>query len=92
MTAAATMKEPRYRLQQPNQSELNDLVRNLCLSKDQSEVFASRLLQRNILDSGTKVTFYRTREGRLLHLFSKEDGVVFCNDIARHFGVIGVST
>ena len=84
-------EEPSFGPQLFNQSELNDLVRDLCLSKEQSEVLASRLQEKNILDSGTKVTFYRTREGSLLHFFSKEDDLVYCNDVAGLLGLMGVS-
>ena len=44
------------------QGELSDLVRDLNLSKEQAEVLASRLKEKNNLSDGTKVTFYRTRE------------------------------
>ena len=55
-------------------------------------MFASSLKENNILDSGAKVTFYRTREGRLLNFFPKENDLVFCNDIAGLLAVMGVST
>ena len=45
-------EEPPYGPQKFTQSELNDLVRDLCLSKDQSEILASRLQEKNILDLG----------------------------------------
>ena len=45
-----------------SQEELNDLVCDLSLSKENSELLASRLKEKNLLESGTNVTFYRTRE------------------------------
>ena len=44
-----------------DQQNLNDLIKNLNLSKESSEVLASRLKDRNLLQHGTKITFYRTR-------------------------------
>ena len=46
-----------------SQSQLNDLVRDLGLSKNSSEILASRLGEHGILDSGTKITVYRDRGG-----------------------------
>ena len=85
-------EEPSNGPQLFNQSELNDLVRDLCLSKEQSEVLASRLQEKNILDSGTKVTYYRTRESSLLRFFSKEDDLVFCNDVSALLNCMGISS
>ncbi len=45
-----------------NQAKLNDLVSNLSLSKELSELLASRLNKKNLLQQSTKVTFYRRRE------------------------------
>jgi len=63
-----------------NQTELSDLIRDLCLSKEASEFLASRLNDKNLLDSGSKITFYRTREKHLLSFFSHESNLVFCQD------------
>ena len=48
-----------------SQSQLNDLVGDLALSKEASEVLASRLSEHGILDSKTKITFYRHRNEAL---------------------------
>jgi len=62
--------------------ELNDLVRDLDLSKELSEVLASRLNKKNCLYPGTKITFYRNREKQLLKYFTKEKkNLVYCNNI-----------
>ena len=44
------------------QSQLNDLVRDLGLSNTSFEILASSLSKHGILDSGTKITFYRDRD------------------------------
>ena len=64
-----------------DQSALNDLVRNLGLSKESSELLASRLGQRNLLLPGIKVTFYRNRDEAFRKYFTKEDSFVYCHDI-----------
>ena len=48
-----------------SQVELNDLVRDLRLTKGQSELLASRLQEWNLLEDETKVTFYRKRTADL---------------------------
>ena len=45
-----------------DQRELNDLARNLGLSKKPSEVLASRLNEKNLLEHRVKVSYFRTRE------------------------------
>lgn len=64
-----------------SQSELNDLVRDLNLSKNQAELLASRLKGWNFLEKETKVCFYRQRQKELQHLFSMQDDLVYCNDV-----------
>ena len=41
-----------------DQNELSDLIRDLNLSKHSSELLASRLKEKNVLQPGTKITFY----------------------------------
>lgn len=65
-----------------NQNDLNDLIRDLSLSKECSELLASRLKERNLLSQGTKITFYRNREKFLLPYFSVDLNLVYCNDVA----------
>ena len=60
-----------------SQSQLNDLVRDLALSKKSSGVLASRLSEHGIFDSKTKITFYRHRDEALSDYFTKEDNFVF---------------
>ena len=64
-----------------SQSQLNDLVRDLGLSKESSENLASRLGEHGILDSATKITFYRDRDDLLIRFFTMEDDFVYCNNI-----------
>ena len=64
-----------------NQSELNDLVRDLNLSKQASELLASRLQEKNLLQPGSSVTFYRNREKMFLNYFFLKNSLVYCHDI-----------
>ena len=64
-----------------SQNELDDLVRDLNLSKQASELLASRLKEKNLLSSDTKISFYRERDKELRRYFSEENGITFCSDI-----------
>ena len=74
-----------------SQGQLNDLVRNLNLSKELSELLASHLVEHGVLDSGTKITFYRYRDDLLLRFFTMEDDFVFCNNISGLLAEMGLS-
>ena len=50
--------ETKLAFHQFNQSELNDLVRDLDLSKQTAELLASRLNEKHLLDSSAKVSFF----------------------------------
>ena len=49
------------------QGPLNDLVRDLGLSEELSKILVSCLNEHGILDSETKITFYRDRDDLLIH-------------------------
>ena len=51
-------------------SQLNDLVRDLALSIEASEVLASCLSEHGILDSKTKIMFCRHRDEALSNYFT----------------------
>ena len=51
------------------QTELNDLVRDLNLSKSSSELLASRLKGKNLLSKFTRMTFNRYRHQRVPSFF-----------------------
>jgi len=68
-----------------SQEALNVLCRYLYLTKDKSELVASRLKERNLLRKGVKITLYRKRAQKLHVLFTVKDDLCFCNDIAELF-------
>ncbi|RLU16501.1 hypothetical protein DMN91_010569 [Ooceraea biroi] len=63
------------------QDDLDDLVRDLGLPKDSSEVLASRLKERNMLLPGTKISVYRNRENAYLEYFTQDENLVYCKDV-----------
>jgi hypothetical protein len=72
-----------------NQFELNDLVRDLALTKEAAEILGSRLKEKNLLAKATTFSWYRNREMEFKQFFSKEGPLVFCNNISgliKHFG------
>lgn len=64
-----------------SQAELNDLVRDLDLSKNQAELLGSRLQGWNLLSPGTKISVFRKRHEDLTRFFKKIDSLTFCIDI-----------
>jgi len=54
-----------------------------------THTFRSRLKGWNLLRQDTKVSFYRGRHEELKDLFSRKDGVVFCNEVCSGMEVLG---
>lgn len=73
----------------PNQQDLNDLVRDLNLSKEQAEVLASRLKGWNLLQKDVRVCSYRRRHSEFNDYFSEANDIVFCNDICSVMEILG---
>lgn len=74
-----------------DQSELNDLVRDLGLSKEKAELLASRCRQWNWLKDGTKVTYYRDRTKPLMKFFKSENSICYCQDIDGLLNNLGIA-
>ena len=49
--------------------QLNDLVRDLDLSKNTAELLASRLKEWKVLEESVKVTSFRARQYSMQHFF-----------------------
>ncbi|UYV62399.1 hypothetical protein LAZ67_2000421 [Cordylochernes scorpioides] len=71
------------------QGNLNDLVRDLDLSKKQSELLGSRLKGWNLLHKGTKVCFFRKRQDEFQDFYSQENDLVYCNDVVSLMEALG---
>ncbi len=73
-----------------NQDQLNDVIRDLGLSKKSSELLASRMKETGLITKETKVSYYRTHEEGLLHYFAGEDDFVYCTDISGLMTAMGL--
>ena len=59
-------------LEKFSQNELNDLVHDVDLSTELSELLASRLAEKNLLLPAVRISFYCNRHSMLLRYFSEE--------------------
>lgn len=64
-----------------SQSESDDLIRDLELPKEKSELLVSRLKERNFVDESVKITKQRKREEDYIGFFSEYKDFVACNDV-----------
>lgn len=71
------------------QAELNDLVRDLELTKEKSELLASRLKERNFLVEDVSSTYFRDRHMPYGHYYTMENNICFCHDIPGLFQEMG---
>jgi hypothetical protein len=69
----------------PNQDDLDDLVRDLNLTKSGAELLASRLKQWNLLQPTCKTTRYRSRNATLSTFYITEENLCYCHDIVGLF-------
>jgi hypothetical protein len=72
-----------------SQGDLNDIVRDLNLSKKQAELLGSRLKGWNILHRDTKVCFHCGHHEEFKDFSCLEDGVMFCHDACSTMEVLG---
>lgn len=73
-----------------SQVELNDLVRELYLSKQQAELLASRLKEWNFLEKDTKISYYRNRNKDLMKYFTKKDLLCSCCNVNGLMAALGI--
>ena len=64
-----------------SQAALNDLVRDLKLLKDKSQLLGSRLKGRNLLAPETTFSWYRHCETELVEFFSEGKDYFYCSNI-----------
>lgn len=80
------VKKPYY----PNQKDLNDLIRDMGLTKSNAELLTSRLKQWNLLDETVQVSNQRKRHHTFSKFFITEDQLCYCNDVTGLFRDIGI--
>jgi len=71
------------------QDELNDLDRDLELSKSKAELLGSRLKQWNLLEKIVRISSFRSHQ-QLVPFFRKEDNLVFCYDVDGLMNALGI--
>ena len=72
-----------------SQKHLNDLINGLCLSKENAELLASRLKERNMVERDVKVSYYSKRNRDLSPAFKVEGPLCYWNDIEELFQTLG---
>ena len=60
------------------------------MTKESSKILASHLGEHGILDSETKITFYRNRDDLLIRFFTMKGVFVYCNNIQGFFSEMGL--
>src|ERR1043165_5023175 len=60
------------------QDELNDLVRDLALSKEKAELLVPRLKQKNLLEKNVLISHYQKRN---VDFFTVDGPLCYCHDI-----------
>lgn len=65
-----------------SQGELNDLVRDLGLTKKKAELLGSRLQEWNLLQSDTNISHYRDRHSHFATFYNKDNDICYCTDIS----------
>src|SRR6218665_332290 len=75
----------------PNQKDVNNLIRDLGLTKSNVELLISRLKQWNLLDGRVQVTGQRKRHETFSNFFSRQDGLCFCSNVAGLFEAIDIT-
>ena len=72
------------------QEDLNDLACDLYLSKQQSELLASRLKQWNLVQEDVRITSFRNRNKDLTSFFDMENKLCYCTNIPGLFTSLGL--
>lgn len=74
------------------QSELNNLTRDLGLSKESAQLLGSRLRENNLLSSETTFYWYRHREREFRKYFTADQSksLTYCNDVKGLINELGV--
>ena len=78
------------KIHRPNQNELNDLIRDLGLTIDKSELLTSRLKSWNLVDDDVRVTNQRKRHECFAKYFTATENLTYCHDIFGLFGEMNV--
>ncbi|KAJ8665563.1 hypothetical protein QAD02_007225 [Eretmocerus hayati] len=75
-----------------DQESLNDMVRDLGLTKEKAELFGSRLQERPMLAPGTTFCQYCYREKEFAPFFTQKNSLIYCNDVSALMALLGPTT
>ena len=75
----------------PDQNELDDLIRDLGLSKAGSELLTSRLKEWKLLHPSCRISKYRKRHHSFAQYYQVSDNLCFCIDVDGLFSQIGIN-
>jgi hypothetical protein len=71
------------------QGELNDLVRDLNLSKSQAKFLGSRLQGSNLMQKNTNISIFRCRQKDIAQYFASAGHLVYRTDIYKVMAALG---
>ena len=71
---------------------MNDLIRDLGLSKKAEEIPVSRLQEKHLLDDSAKVSYFQKRDQSFATFFSEQKQFVYCHDIPGLLRQLGVAS
>ena len=74
----------------PNQEDINDLIREMALTKSNAELSIFRLKQWDLLDDSVRITYQRKSHRGFPTFFSFSDSLCYCHDIKGLFEAIGI--
>jgi len=74
----------------PNQSELDDLIRDLGLTKSGAELLTSRLKEWNLLGEDCRTTLHRKRHAEFAIYFEVSESLCYCKDVNGLFTAVGL--
>ena len=74
-----------------SQTELNDLIRDLGLSKKSAQMLASRLQEKHLHDDSAKVSYFRKRDQFFVTFLSEQKQFVYCHDIPGLLRQLGIA-
>ena len=74
----------------PNQDDIDDLIREMALTKSNAELLISRLRERDLVDDIVRVTSQRTRHCTFSSFFRLSESLCYCSDIQGLFDAMGI--
>ena len=73
-----------------SQEKLNDLIRNLGLSKDGAQLLGYTLKKMNLLACGVSYSWYRHRERDYASYFTAEETILYCSNVHGLMKQVGI--